>query len=74
MSVCWASAIAIQALALAAGQLVQRPFAQVGCLRDGERGLDGHLVLPRPLARELLVRIAPARDEIPHGDALRRDR
>ena len=52
------------ALALAAGELVDRAQREVVDGRGAQRGGDGVLVVARPLAQQALVRVAPARDEV----------
>ena len=52
------------ALALAAGELVDRPVGEVVDAGGRHRALDGALVVARPLAQEALVRVAAAGDEV----------
>ena len=62
------------ALALAAGELVDRAPGEVVDRGAAHRERDRLLVLARPLAQDPLVRIAPARDEVGDGDGVGRDR
>ncbi len=62
------------ALALAAGELVERAVAQRGRVGGGQRPLDALPVVRGLRAPEALVRVAAARHEIADGQPLRRDR
>ena len=61
-------------LALAAGQLVDRPAGEVERAGGGEGVVDGGPVGRRPLPEPALVRVAAAADEVGDGDALGGDR
>ena len=62
------------ALALAAGQLVDRPVGQVERAGGAIASVDDRLVVGGPLPEPLLVRVAAAGDQVGDGDALGRDR
>ena len=61
------------ALPLTAGELVERPVAQVGGVGHRQRRLDDLLVLGRPLAEPALVRVPAAADQVADQQALGRD-
>jgi len=58
------------ALALATRQLVDGTIGQVEHPTGRQRATHGGFVVVGPLLQHLLVRIAPARGEVAHGDAV----
>jgi hypothetical protein len=62
------------ALALAARELIDRPFGKIEGLGGRKRVVDRLVVLQRPAGKQALMRMPPPADQIRDGDAFRSDR